>query len=77
MFTSISDQYYCRFIEGKSIERKIKQLLLEVDDPHKIIKTTADYACDLFKRLYGISMTEDQQLDVLDFIRDLVDRYEH
>ena len=83
---SISEQYYspedpeedyCRFVEGKSIKRKLDQLLFEVDDPHKIIKMAVDYACDLFKRLYGISMTESQQLDTLDFIRDFVGCYNH
>ena len=80
---SIYEQYHAEvdpeeafedFIEGNSIQEDVYTLFVEENDPDEISDIAADNACELFRRLYGISMTESQQLDTLDFIRDLVDQ---
>ena len=80
---SIYEQYHAEvdpeeafegFIEGNSIQEDVYTLFVEENDPDEIADIAADNACELFRRLYGISMTESQQLDILDFIRDLVDQ---
>ena len=80
---SIYEQYHAEvdpeeacegFIEGNSIQEDVYTLFVEENDPDEIADIAADNACELFRRLYGISMTESQQLDTLDFIRDLVDQ---
>ena len=80
---SIYEQYHAEvdpeeafedFIEGSYIQEDVYTLFVEENDPDEISDIAADNACELFRRLYGISMTESQQLDTLDFIRDLVDQ---
>lgn len=80
---SIYEQYHAEvdpeeafegFIEGNTIQEDVYTLFVEENDPDEIADIAADNACELFRRLYGISMTESQQLDTLDFIRDLVDQ---
>ena len=80
---SIYEQYHAEvdpeeafedFIEGSYIQEDVYTLFVEENDPDEIADIAADNACELFRRLYGISMTESQQLDILDFIRDLVDQ---
>lgn len=62
------------FIEGNTIQEDIYTLFVEENDPNEISDIATENAEELFRMLYGISMTESQQLDTLDFVRDLVDQ---
>ena len=68
------DRAFEDFIEGDTIQEDIYTLFVEEDDPNEISDIATENAEELFRMLYGISMTESQQLDTLDFIRDLVDQ---
>lgn len=80
---SIYEQYHAEvdpeeafegFIEGNSIQEDVYTLFVEENDPNEISDIATENAEELFRMLYGIPMTESQQLDTLDFVRDLVDQ---
>lgn len=68
------DRAFEDFIEGNTIQEDIYTLFVEENDPNEISDIATENAEELFRMLYGIPMTESQQLDTLDFVRDLVDQ---
>lgn len=68
------DRAFEDFIEGNTIQEDIYTLFVEENDPNEISDIATENAEELFRMLYGIPMTENQQLDTLDFVRDLVDQ---
>ena len=68
------DRAFEDFIEGNTIQEDIYTLFIEENDPNEISDIATENAEELFRMLYGIPMTENQQLDTLDFVRDLVDQ---
>ena len=68
------DRAFDDFIEGNTIQEDIYTLFVEENDPNEISDIATENAEELFRMLYGVPMTEIQQLDTLDFVRDLVDQ---